>query len=770
MTSRRLLAGFLFLSLAPGALLAASAQSSSSPPAPDHSRQIESLQRQFLATTDASQRNHLLGELKSAARQPADAAALNAAVTAMLPAATSVAQASQLLAMAAANPAVASPADSSPDDDREFLADARSESQAASPSQSPQSQSPQPDVEALADIRIDRLHNGGERNGVQDEAHVQQLWRINTVQGARSFTTHTLMYASMSERLCLIRARVLQPGGGELSAQVSDDQTVEDLGSSMYFDSLTRDLRFPRLQPGDLVEIEYRLLPTATVNPWAAYYARMDLFGDAFATRLRRRVLIAPSDLPLYAVEQGLPPASVQEQGGETTRVWEMHDIPPAPSEALSPGASSLVPYLHVSTIGSLEEFGRWYSALLQPALELDDNLREQARQILARNLTTQAKVQAVYESVQRNTAYVAFEFGAHSYQPYPLATVDQRGFGDCKDKAAMIVALLRAVGVDAEFAMVRTRSAGEVDPAAYSLQLFNHALAYVPALDLFLDGTVDYAAPGELPPDDQGAVAMTVDAAGQVTRRIVPFTPPAANRVTRQVQARLLRDGRVQFVSQTRYAGYFAAVERRSSQSRDLAGSSQAALARFYPSVRVAHAVAEGTARASREVELKVEGEIDAPARLSQILENRVLDNKEAADHPLPGEEAAEIQPANDPPEARTATLRSSLHTAALTAKYAGLPTRQNPLLLPASPSEQEVFEYELPPGSQVRLPADTRLQTPFGRVDINYRLDSGKLRVETYTELVPLTVEPEDYPAFRAFCQAADRALQRQVAILLP
>jgi transglutaminase-like putative cysteine protease len=563
----------------------------------------------------------------------------------------------------------------------------------------------------------------------------------------------------MSERLCRVRARVLQPGGGELAALISPDQPVEDRGSSMYFDSRTRDLRFPLLQPGDLLEIDYRLQPASAVNPWAGYYARMDLFSDGFATRLRRRVLIAPSTMPLYAVEHGIAPAAVSSQGGETTRVWEMRDIAPASSEALSPGASSLGPYLHVSTIGSMEEFGRWYAALLQPALELDGNLREQARQIRNRNLTPEAKVQAVYESVQRNTGYAAFEFGVYSYQPYPLATVDQRGFGDCKDKAAMIVALLRAVGVDAEFAMVRTRSAGDIAPEAYSVQLFNHAMAYVPALDLFLDGTVEFAAPGELPPDDQGAIAITVDAAGKVTRRIVPFTPADANRVTRRVQASLSPNGRVQFVSQTRFAGYFAAVERRTTQSKDLAGSSQAALARFYPTVRVAHAVAEGTARASREVELTVEGEIDAPARLLQ-----------PSDHEASDREAAENQDGNRPAAAHAATLRSSLHTAALTAKYASQPTRQNPLLLAATPSEREVFDYQLPPGAQARLPADTSLQTPFGRVEVSYRLASGKLRVETYTELAPLTVERADYPAFRSFCQTADRALQQQVTILLP
>ncbi len=664
----------------------------------------------------------------------------------MLTAASSVDQAEQLLAIAAANPDGDSAGAADLSADRQFLVDARLAAQAA--------EQPQGDVEALADVRIDRLAKDALGNDGQVQSHVQQLWRINTVQGAKSFASHPLMYAGMSERLCLLRARVLQPGGGEVQALTSADQPVVDRSVLMYFDSRTRDLRFPRLEPGDLVEIDYLLLPAAAVNPWAGYYAHLDLFGDGLATRLRRRVLVAPSAMQLYVVEHGIAPAVIHTQDGETTRVWEMRDIAATPSEAMSPGASSLGPYLHVSTIGSMEQFGRWYAAILQPSLELDANLRELARQIRERNLSVQGKVQAVYETVQRNTGYAAFEFGVHSYQPYPLALVDRRGFGDCKDKAAMIVALLRAVGIPAEFAMVRTRSAGDIDPEAYSVQLFNHAVAYVPALDLYLDGTVEYASPGELPPDDQGALAFTVDADGKVTRRIVPFTAPEASRVTRQVQARLSPNGHLKFLAQTRYAGYFAAVKRRSSQSDDLAGSSQAALARFYPTVRVAHAVAEGTARASREVELKVEGDIDAATWPNKLL----------------APEGAIQEAAYQPAAAHVLTLRSSLHTAALTAKYASQATRQNPLLLPASPSEHEVFDYELPDGTEASLPDDTRLQSPFGRVEVSYRLNAGKLRVETYTELAPVTISQSDYPAFRAFCQAADQALRREVTILLP
>ena len=542
---RQVLAGFLLTILLPTAI-ASGARGPSSKIAPSRIHHFESLESQFLASKSPEQRKQLVNELKSLAKGSSaeEAVALNAAVSAMLPAADSAQEAEVLMQVAAAHPV--QPGSHAVPDDSEFLVDARRAAQAAKHTSG--------DVEALADIRIDHLRKDSDGRDGLASAHVQQVWRINSEQGARSFSSHPIMYAAMSETLVIVRARVLRRDGSETAAMVFADQPVEERSSSMYFDSRSRDLRFASLQPGDLVEIDYRLLPATEVNPWADYYARIDLFRDSLPTRLRRRVLIAPSVMKLYAVEHGVPAATVRQSGEETTRIWEMRDIAAQSYEALTPGASVSGPYLHVSTIGTIEEFGRWYSSLLEPGLELNESLQALASQILARNLSTQGKVQAVYESVQRRTKYVAFEFGVHSYQPYSLATVERRGFGDCKDKAAMIVALLRAVGVPAEFAMMRTRSAGDVDPQAYSVQLFNHAVAYVPELNLYLDGTAEYAALGELPPDDQGALAMTVDAEGKATRRTVPFTPAEANRVTRLVTARLDRSGSLEFASETSF------------------------------------------------------------------------------------------------------------------------------------------------------------------------------------------------------------------------
>jgi hypothetical protein len=573
--------------------------------APSHAHEFESLELQYLDAKNPELRKQFVGELKSLAKRSSieDAGALNAAVSAMLPAAGSAWEAEELLEIAAANPTGQLAEAPSLPGDAEFLVDARGAAQEASHTSA--------DVETLADIRIDHLRKDSLGRDGLTVAHVQQVWRINSGQGVRSFSRHSVMYSGMTETLSMVRARVLKSDGHECDAAVFADHPVEVRGSSMYFDARSRELRFSHLQPGDLVEIEYLLLPADAVNPWAGYYARIERFTDSFPTRLRRRVLIAPSSMKLYSVQQGLSPAVVRQSGGETTRIWEAHGIGATPLETTS-AASGSGSYLHVSTIGSMEEFGRWYSELLEPTLELNENLHSVAEQILQRNLTLQDKVQAVYASVQR-TKYVGFEFGVHSYQPYPVSTVERRGFGDCKDKAAMLVALLRAVGVQAEFAMVRTRSAGAVAEEAYSVQLFDHAMAFVPELNLFLDGTAQYATAGELPSNDQGAMAMTVDAQGRATRRTVPFSQGQAYRMAREEQAHHPGgDGR----AETKLS---AVAESRCGNSvsgcglNQLAGNDRMTLAQSYPTVKIAQAVAGNSVEGLREGDVKTDELIGA-------------------------------------------------------------------------------------------------------------------------------------------------------------
>jgi transglutaminase-like putative cysteine protease len=106
------------------------------------------------------------------------------------------------------------------------------------------------------------------------------------------------------------------------------------------------------------------------------------------------------------------------------------------------------------------------------------------AQKITKDSTTELDKVKAVYNWVVDNTRYVALEFGIYGFKPRRCVKTINRGWGDCKDKATVIVTLLKELGIAADIVIVRTGMRGAFDSKVASLAPFDHAIAYVPSLD----------------------------------------------------------------------------------------------------------------------------------------------------------------------------------------------------------------------------------------------------------------------------------------------
>src|SRR4029077_19631972 len=138
---------------------------------------------------------------------------------------------------------------------------------------------------------------------------------------------------------------------------------------------------------------------------------------------------------------------------------------------------------------------------------------------------------------------YVALEFGIHGYKPYRCAQIFARGFGDCKDKATLIVTMLGALGIKATPVIVRSGNKGDIETSPASLAPFDHMIAYVPALDLYLDGTAEYTGPLELPAMDRGALALQINE-GAAKLVHLPDPPASASVSSHRIDATLAGDG----------------------------------------------------------------------------------------------------------------------------------------------------------------------------------------------------------------------------------
>jgi transglutaminase-like putative cysteine protease len=137
-------------------------------------------------------------------------------------------------------------------------------------------------------------------------------------------------------------------------------------------------------------------------------------------------------------------------------------------------------------------------------------------------------RVDVLYRFVKAKVRYVAVERGVGWYLPASPPTVLTRGWGDCKEKALLLVKLLEEVGIEAYVALVDSAPAelGEqVDPAFPRLSAFNHAIVAVAEESIqsggeggwvFLDPTLDATNDRALDPVLVGRSALVMRDSGR--------------------------------------------------------------------------------------------------------------------------------------------------------------------------------------------------------------------------------------------------------------
>lgn len=582
---------------------------------------------------------------------------------------------------------------------------------------------------ALADIRVQELLSSG-----LDRVHVQQIFYLGSDAAVDAHRIGSIRYSPSTEELKVLRARIWKKDGTTLDAQELSDRELPDY-SSMYYDMRSRQLRYAGLEKGDIVELEYSITPRLRSSAYNGYFGELVLFAGRTPAQLKRYVLLAPAKQKIFVHAEKIAPAVLAEKDDLQVFTWEARSVPALPHESRSPGITEISPYVHVSTMGDWKQLGAWYADLIRPQFTLDPSLESELEQTTKDAHSDREKITAIQEFVLRSTHYVALEFGIYSYKPYPVSQIYARRFGDCKDKASLMIALLRAAGIEAEIALVRTRSLGDVVPQPASIALFNHAIVYVPRYELWLDGTAEYAG-RELPLEDQGALALTVNLSGAAQLRHIPISRAADNYTKHTIHASVSPQGMIQFSGSTVTRGEDAPGLRHDLAVREQQlDMFRRELAEVFPSVQVDRVAVRGANELSSAVSVDFQG------ALNSFEQKRVV------------------------------SLSSSWMPRSYVAALAAASTRTQDLVLPSPWTTEEEILIALPQGAEVAtLPHDQNITSEFGSARLHYKKSGGEILVQSHVEFETARVSAQDYPAFRQFCSQVERSFRNEIMVSLP
>lgn len=447
------------------------------------------------------------------------------------------------------------------------------------------------------------------------------------------------------------------------------------------------------------------------------------------------------------------------------TYSWELSNLAPVPFEPLSPSLSHLVPRLAVSyfppansqslsikTFANWSEVAAWMSELEDPQVIVDDALARKSYELTALAKTEFDKIRAIAQYVQ-NIQYISIQTGigrGGGYRPHPSNEVFAKSYGDCKDKANLMRAMLKVVGITAIPVSIYSGDPNYVRAGWPSPQQFNHCIIAVKVSDqtqastiithptlgrlLIFDPTDEQTPIGDLPFHLQGSLAL-IDAKSETDLVRMPVTPPEMNHLERIATLELREDGAIAGQIQENANGQTAArfrTEFRRLSKPEYTGMIERWLTTGATSARL-NKMEPSDNSADGRFTLNVEFNAQ---NYGQLMQGRLMVFKPAV-----------------------VSRREGL---ALTAQ-----TRKHPVVLRAN-AYTETVKVQLPAGFEVdEVPDAVKIETPFGSYVTSYEVNNNQLIFKRKLSQQAATIAPADYETVRKFFESI-RAAENSPVVL--
>lgn len=299
---------------------------------------------------------------------------------------------------------------------------------------------------------------------------------------------------------------------GERAAFLQSPQREADAG--LYTSEQELNIVFPNIAPGAVTQSIVVIRQNTSVFPgeFASSYA----FARGWPVAKFRFV----ADFPTAFMERihtvkSTPqaPDPVEERiVARTRRTWTRELVKEIDWEESGPALRFRAPSIWLSTLDSWDQVSAWFTELAASRAELGSELEERLAGWTAGVTERRALVDRLAGVVANEVRYTGLEFGLAGFQPYPCERVWANRYGDCKDKANLLRALLARQGITSHFLLLEAGGLGRVERRSPSWKQFNHVILAVDDGEgghWFLDTTMRHLPPDHLPMGDAARDAL---------------------------------------------------------------------------------------------------------------------------------------------------------------------------------------------------------------------------------------------------------------------
>jgi hypothetical protein len=583
----------------------------------------------------------------------------------------------------------------------------------------------------------------------EQKVTIDSLGMMNTIaRRAVKILTHdgkqeaevVVPYEKGGDQIKDLRAWLIAPGGYVKTFEKSD---VEDLGA--YSDDLYNDFRLRRIRALNpelgsvfVYESEVQQKPTEAQDRFT--------FQDNLPSLESRYTITAP---PGWAISgRLLNHGPVQPMVDGNTYTWVLKDLPFREREQFAPGLYGTSPLLAVDfqppagiadlpSLRSWSDVSDWHTRIAAPQAAVAPEMEAKVRELTQGLSSEYEKIRAIGHFVQKfRYVEIAMDLShLGGVRPHPAAQVFAKQYGDCKDKANLMRALLKSAGIPSYLVAIYSGDRTFVKKEWASPSQFNHMIIAVQAAEgtkgptvidspvgrvLVFDPTDEKTPVGDLPFYEQGSYALLcAGPRGDLVR--MPVIAPEANVLSQTVTVSLAGDGGIRASLAVESTGQAARRERGLYESRS-PDDYKTSLERYLSASVKGASVAKVTTQDSFN-ENKFSADLSfASEHYAQVMQNRML-------------------------------VFSPAFTEPAASRFPVVKERFEPILLNGKIYRKHVT-VKLPSGFTVdEMPSPFADKTPFAQFSVTYRQESGELIMDEELRVETATLPAGEYARVKKF-----------------
>jgi len=338
---------------------------------------------------------------------------------------------------------------------------------------------------------------------------------IESVAQQSFYYNHTLQTLDISE------AYTEKPDGTRVALepeQIIEQEEPQSSMVAMFQDIRVKTAIFPNVDVGDRLVMRVREFETTPLYP-----QQFDTWcrPDGYDIEHLQINFDMPATMPLYADARHFRQLTSSISKGRRLYAFAYE---PSDNRGVSDTDQFGFDYtdrgdlLIVSTLRDAAELASAYAARANERATVTPEIKALAEAETRGIDGTRLKVLTLANWVRLHIRYVAAYLGADGVVPHSAARVLAHRYGDCKDHSTLLQSLLTAINVDSSQVLINGTRGYTISKVGTLLGGLNHAIVYVPELDLYIDTTAANVDPGYLPENDLNKPVILVST-GKLSR-----------------------------------------------------------------------------------------------------------------------------------------------------------------------------------------------------------------------------------------------------------